>query len=479
MSEKQPIREKNNGTPTLRDSLALQTYEFANLGEQGEQAVDRFISGESLELDLPNPGMGEYAIDMHIRNLEKALKPYEQSGSFSTEYRLAEAYYLKSAVRLSHSTPSQAQIDQFQVINKELYGEIDKDLADAVYAKIWSQLEKSKGGRTEKLYKELEDGFVFTANDSTTLDVPGLPKPEGGEKILPKLDTELKEHLKILLDSEFEPAKKVIDEYTQTNGEEVSADKIGDLFRAAIESMGIEVDVVEDEEASNLSWSSAKNAVVVGLKRKPISGSKNILGLFVHEVGVHGRRSQNGSKLKDIALTNGLFTDFDAEAGEGPSYLTFEEGLATTLQNIVTDKTEDWGMPSLANYLTAALASKGYTSRQILEIVGRVRTIFSEKDNESTALEEPTLKAKKAATKNIVRIFRGTPSGKAYKTSEGVTLHYAKDTAYLSGRIKVIEYLNSIQSEIAENWDSLFAGKYDPTNQHQKQYVQNAMDSIG
>lgn len=479
MSEKQSIREENREIPTLGDSLALQTYEYANLGEQGEQAVDRFISGESIELDLPNPGLDEHAIDIHIRNLENALKPDDQGGSFSTEYRLAEAYYLKSAARLSQGIPSQAQIDQFQVINKELYGEIDHDLADAVYAKIWSQLEKSKGNHTQKLFKELEDGFVFKANDGTTLEVPGLPRPDSDEKILPKLDTELKEHLKKLLDSEFEPAKRVIDEYIQTNGEEVSADKISDLFRAAIESMGIDVDVIEDKEASNLSWSSAKNAVVVGLKRKPISGSKNILGLFVHEVGVHGRRSQNGSKLNDSALTNGLFTDFEAKAGESASYLTFEEGLATTLQNIVADKSEDWGMPSLANYLTAALASKGYTPRQILEIASRVRTIFSEKDDGTNTLEKPTLKSKKAATKNIVRIFRGTPSGKAYKTSEGVTLHYAKDTAYLSGRIKVIEYLNSIQSEIADNWDYLFVGKYDPTNRHQKQYVQKAIDGIG
>lgn len=68
-------------------------------------------------------------------------------------------------------------------------------------------------------------------------------------------------------------------------------------------------------------------------QRKPIKDKDQLLGLFIHEVFVHGLRFTNGREKTTIQLTNGLFTYAEEDKNEDPSYLVFEEGLATTLQS--------------------------------------------------------------------------------------------------------------------------------------------------
>ena len=91
-------------------------------------------------------------------------------------------------------------------------------------------------------------------------------------------------------------------------------------------------------------------AVVVGGKRVPIKTSDELFCKVLHEFGVHGQRSINGLKTKLPVLGMGLFTDTPR-----PDYLTFEEGLATTVEEMIGDTVPKWTAAKLGHYINASL----------------------------------------------------------------------------------------------------------------------------
>lgn len=75
---------------------------------------------------------------------------------------------------------------------------------------------------------------------------------------------------------------------------------------------------------------------------------------------------------------------------------------------------------------------RGWSPRQIYEVMYRVRLIVNTKRNKRYH-RQILIKEKNALTQ-VVRTFRGTPSQHSYRTTEGVTLHYSKDLSYLQGK---------------------------------------------
>lgn len=485
MQEKVQKSPEKSVTPS--ESMALQTYEFFNGGEDRGACLDAFMGGESVGLRLDYPGLESSAIDEHVSNLN-SLAFSDETISATPEYRLAEATFLQASRRINDRVRpvGQSEIDQFQEINEAIYGRPDRQTTQQMLGRIWSQLEERRSPATTQVLSEIEEGFVFTAADGGSVSVPGLPKPEGGvREALPTLSDEALSYFQDKLRTEMAPVESRFQEYAETvisarqNGDTaIYPEDIAAMFRDSIDALGYTgVFVIVDEDATALSWSSARQAVIVGGKRKPLKSVEDAIGVFMHEVGVHGRRYASGQELGDESLANGLFTE--ADDGESPDYLTFEEGLAGTLQKVIKGEKESWGIASMALYMNVALAHEGWSPRQIQEVMSRIRTVLLTKDDAETVTEETMQKAQRAAASSVTRVFRGTPSDDAYRTSDGVTLHYAKDLAYAAGKVKVIPLLNAIvelpEHERQAEFDKLFYGKYDPTNHRQREYVETVV----
>ena len=461
-------------------SMGLQTYEYFAGGKERPEIIERFIDGESTELRLDYPRLLLPEIDDHISNLT-SLVPEGHTGSASVEFRLAEAYFLKASQQINTlDYPSQQIVDHFQEINESIYGKPDKAVVDQMLSRLWGQIESKRGGVSDDLINDLKEGWVFTSSNGEVINIPALPNPTDTiQEPLPTLSQEAKEWIYGELSKEYASVKEVFEKYYQAEIEarddkSITPEDVVAMFRSGIQAMHLhEIDVVEDQNTTALSWSSTDGVVVVGMKRKNLSSVDEVLGVFVHEVGVHGRRYASGKKLGDDSLANGLFTE--ANDDEVPDYLTFEEGLAGTLQKIMQGGEEEWGIASMALYLNIAFAHMGWTPRQVQEVMTKVRLVLGS-SKEDGPNDDLINRSKRTTATGVVRVFRGTPTDKHFKTSKGVTLHYAKDLAYASGKIKVIPLLNKIASlpepDRTELWDRLFLGKFDPTNSHHQQYTE-------
>ncbi len=468
---------------TPEQSLALQTYEYFNGGSGRQNLLEDFTSGGSLELELDYPKLSSRIVDCHVDNLDRLAYQDDEDGLDATvEFRLAEAYFLKQAARLNDVPEAdQATIDHFQEMNEQLYGAPDPEVVSQILRKLWQDILACRSPATEHLIDKLKNGFTFTAQTGEQLIVPALPEVEEGHDTLPALDGKIHDWLKNYLSGELASARQIFQEYFDQKPQP-DADKVflpedvACLFEEAAASIGMEISVIRDESGTNLSWSSINRAVRVGMRRKSINSVDELLGFFAHEVYIHGQRSFNGADLDSKSLESGLFTL--ADKNEDPSYLGFEEGLATVVQKTISGK-EMWNIASIGNYLNIALASLGWTPRQIFEVMSRVRMVIGA-DKESPQISpEVAKKAEEYTLTQLVRTFRATPADKVYKTSDGKTLHYAKDLAYAAGKVKAITFLNEIKclpddAKIAE-WERLLVGHYDPTNHYHRELVESCL----
>lgn len=466
----------------LRQALALQTYEFLEGGPERKADIADFASGVSCDLKLHYPVLEESdAIDSYVSVLLQEVTGAPTVVA-TPEYRLAEAYFLQAARRLNRNPQrhSQETIDNFQELNEAIYGKPDKQVVNQMLTQIWERLDAVSSPATQVVLEKLSSGYDLSFDDGGLVSIPALPRPEGapeGSDRLPVLAEETVEWLKESLARRYIAAREVFIDYFAKNNvvEGIDAPQISELFKRAINELDLDVAVVERENASLLSWSSADGAVIVGLDKKPIKSPEELFGLFVHEVGVHGVRSTTGAKSGIEALSVGLFTE--AAEGEDPSYLTFEEGLASTLQSASQGKKESWSIAGMGLYLTTAFAHMGWSPRQIQEVMTNIRVALGASASDTEIDQDKIRKAQTAAATHTRRIFRGTPAMEVLKTSEGVTLHYAKDLAYAAGKIKAITYLNSIvgldETEREKALDMLLSAKYDPTNSIQAALVES------
>ncbi len=466
---------------TPEQSFALQTYEFLNGGPERKGNVGNFTEEDSLQLVLDYPTLeGSKDIDKHVSNLRQCITE-EEGISATPEYRLAEAYWLQAARRINDDVRSvkQPEVDSFQELNEALYSKPDEAVVAQILDRVWSSIDMKRGSIVDPLIEELKTGFTFISHSGESIDVPPLPRVEKNSEPLPILSEKALEWVNDKLQEELKPVNDLFqsyyDEHIATREDKrIQPEDIATLFEMGVELQNLkDVQVTRDEEADALSWSSAVCAVVVGMQRKPIGSVKELLGVYAHEVGVHGVRYMNGKKLGDESLASGLYTEADAD--ENPDYLTFEEGLASIAQKVAQGKNETWDIASMGNYLNISLAHMGWSPRQVQEVMSRVRIINSTKITDEQIKPEVVEKAKTATATQVVRTFRGTPSDDVMRTSDGVVLHYAKDLSYAAGKIKAIKLINELvnlpEPQRTEQWNMLFLGKYDPTNGRQQELV--------
>ena len=166
----------------------------------------------------------------------------------------------------------------------------------------------------------------------------------------------------------------------------------------------------------------------------------------------------------------GLFTDTPR-----PDYLTFEEGLATTVEEMIGDAVPKWTAVKLGHYINISLAEQGADFRTVFETAWRYRLLGKLK-NDQEVTQEMINKEKQAAYGACVRIFRGTQPDLADNQPGAVPLTFNKDLAYLEGRVLAMQHLESLySSQDVDGVARLFAGKYDPTNPKQQELMMMAL----
>ena len=232
---------------------------------------------------------------------------------------------------------------------------------------------------------------------------------------------------------------------------------------------GVSVKLVEGKTA--LSWESPEMSVHVGSKRAPIANKEELFRKVLHEFGVHGQRAINGLKTKLPTLGMGLFTNTVR-----PDGLTFEEGFATTVEDMIGDELPKWNAAKLGHYLNLALVESGADYRSVFETAWRYRLLSSLEPNQEVTADM-IKKAKSAAYTACNRIFRGTQPDLREKTGLDIKpLAFGKDAAYLAGRVIAVGHLEDLyERRDVAGVGLLFAGKFDPTNPAQAKVMELAL----
>ena len=402
----------------------------------------------------------------------------------SLEFRMAEMEYVKLLGQLEflhHEEGSQEELSEVQeqarLLGHELYGQPQPEIRDAALNELWNILDsKTYHPTAQVLYDELTDGFTWQGQE-----IPAMLRAEDGDARLPRFkDNRALEWAGDQIIEQIADIQALVQESWDQKVEEYGKDyrcgpdDIVEAFQAVIKlrdpncTSGVTVKLVEDKTA--LSWESPEMAVVVGGKRAPIKTSDELFRKVLHEFGVHGQRSINGLKTKLPVLGLGLFTDTPR-----PDYLTFEEGLATTVEEMIGDTVPKWTAAKLGHYINISLAEQGADFRTVFETAWRYRLLAKLKNNQEVT-QEMINKEQRMAYGSCVRIFRGTQPDIADRQPGVAPLTFNKDLAYLEGRVLAMRHLESLYAnQDVDGVTRLFAGKYDPTNPKQQELMMMAL----
>ncbi|MDO4781571.1 MAG: DUF1704 domain-containing protein [Candidatus Saccharibacteria bacterium] len=491
-------REKTLNIEQLISPKHLPEAGFQSYEQFTSNAIDKREGFIADEYRNPTLHYGHFldllAMDQGILTLHKSIEQaeqYEDNPDFqkairsSLEFRAAEMEFVKLLARLDFLCKEGGQqeeiaevADMARQLNHELYGRPDPEIRDAALNELWSMLDqKQYSSSAQGIYDELVNGYSWRGES-----MPGLMRAENPDARLPRFENnealewageqiiEQNADIQALVDAFWE--QKVTD-----CGEDYAChpEDIVEAFQQVIDmrdpghESGVTVRLVEGKTA--LSWESPEMAVLVGSRRAPITNKDELFRKVLHEFGVHGQRSINGLKTDLPVLGTGLFTDT-----ERPDYLTFEEGLATTVEEMIGDTVPEWTALKLGHYINISLAEQGADFRTVFETAWRYR-LLSKLDDSAEVTESMIDKAKRTAYNACVRIFRGTQPDMAEQTGVGTPpLTYNKDLAYLEGRVLAMRHLSGLyHQKDTDGIARLFAGKYDPTNVAQDNIVRQAV----
>lgn len=402
----------------------------------------------------------------------------------SLGFRMAEMEYVKLLGQLEflhHEGGNQEELSEVQEqarqLGHELYGQPQPEIRDAALNELWNILDgKAYHPTAQVLYDELANGFTWQGQE-----MPAMLRAEDGEARLPRFEkNEALEWAGEQIIEQNADIQALVQEFwdqkVEENGEgyKCSPADIVEAFQAVINlrdpdhTSGVTVKLVENKTA--LSWESPEMAVVVGGKRAPIATSDQLFRKVLHEFGVHGQRSINGLKTKLPVLGMGLFTDTPR-----PDYLTFEEGLATTVEEMNGNDAPEWTTAKLGHYINISLAEQGADFRTVFETAWRYR-LLGKLENDEEVTQEMINKEQRMAYGSCVRIFRGTQPDMADRQPGVALLTFNKDLAYLEGRVLAMRHLESLYAnQDVDGATRLFAGKYDPTNPKQQELMMRAL----
>lgn len=395
------------------------------------------------------------------------------------EFRIAEMEFVKTLSRLDYVCKESSDesdvlelLEQSRALNEKLYGVPKPEIVDAAKQALWSNIEsKSLSASARKIYDELSEGFLFQDTYIAPLSHPTdadarLPKFNddslawAGEHVL-EANADIEKLVRIYWN---EKQSEYGDDYVCTPSDIVEA---FETILSLLDPEGTsDIQIIMDPDATALQWDSSVMSVIVGGNRVPIKTHDELFQKILHELVVHGGRSISGLKTSLPVLGTGLFTDTPR-----PDYLTFEEGFATTVEEVIKGEEPKWDGPKLGHYLSIAMAQEGNDFRSVFEKTWRYRLLMKIQDD-AEVTEEMINSVKSVSYTACVRVFRGTQTDIADIAPGAKPLTYNKDLAYLEGRIIAMNHIADLYAKRdSKGLDRLFKAKYDPTNPVQNELV--------
>ncbi len=228
---------------------------------------------------------------------------------------------------------------------------------------------------------------------------------------------------------------------------------LGSDWKVMVDTKGTQSNIAVNSSVKKIKLPNSEQlALRIGSKKLT---KQKIAGLIEHEIKTHALRQYNGSRSGLKLLGSGL-----------RNYIQGEEGLASYREQQET-KTDDYNGFSL--YFAAGLAKglDGGEPRAFAEVHQIIKDYYfiKEKGKSEQAAAD-------AAWNVCLRIFAGTTG-----TIPGMI--FAKDIAYRKGNIATWRMMNDSSSEQFELTMSLLdVGKFDPTNERQRQVVAFVKHSI-
>jgi hypothetical protein len=495
--QERPLAEILN--PRVTPDMGFQSYEpLAGDKDVRQQQKDAFLAGDIVNPTLDYPRLDIPTLHHGINNLSSILTIADKQSDpdiraavwDSAAYRMAEMYWLLGAheVITSHADVQPNDLDtkvaEVQQLNEQLYGAPETETSNMVLSEIWAQIDaKELSPSGLKLKQELEHGTSVVINDET-IAVGGLARVDGHR--LPNLPNEAITTLKQKLYADNADTLELIqaywDEHIAPRPEDERAFTPQDMFTVfkAVHTMRDPentsgVAVVMHPSATALSWETPLMAVIVGGKRAPIKNVTTMFSKVVHEYEKHGASAVSGVSSELPVLGTGLYTD--SEPGEQPDYLTFEEGWASTCEEIVAGKVGLWTTATLERYTAVLLAYEGRDIRQNYETLWRMRALLNLKSNEDVT-DAMITKAQSAAYASEVRIYRGTPTEMSRRSADNQprVLTYNKDLAYLKGKLLTVKFWEKYGHD-PDMVDLVFKGKFDPMNARQLALAQKTFQN--
>ncbi len=244
---------------------------------------------------------------------------------------------------------------------------------------------------------------------------------------------------------------------TADSGPVISAQQVAEIFEAALDRYGIQgwsivIDTIGERTHFSVAHSTkcihVPNDARLQNRQKPFT-LLQAEAVAEHEIGVHVRRSYNGSLSPLQLLSVGLH-----------GYVKGEEGLASFVQQQTEGAVEFYGFQ---RYLAASLA-RGLDGQGVRDF----RAVFSLMHDYFVLVLPPqeavVERAKKLAWETCIRIFRGT-------TARTPGCIFTKDIVYLEGNIELWDMIIADPKALTK----MFVGKYSPlVTEHV-----NALESLG
>lgn len=333
-------------------------------------------------------------------------------------------------IKTSHDiqvSPSIGNKRKFNRINRELYGEIDKNTFNSLLA--------------EKKY--IIQNFD-PRNDlaiKCKIDLLAQPYLKNVRTKKPNIPTEIMQKIRKILRKEYTCVFELIDKNKTYDAEETKV-----VFEKIVKKLGINWVIVVSEDVSVVTDS------ITGHKIKlPVNFSRTgreVQRLAIHEICVHSMRAVNGKKNGGILLEYG--TD---------KYLSAEEGLATLCECSIEDDFDNESFKRISyRYLTAgfAIGADG-KKRNAIEVFNTLVPFFLIENAKKGIIDDDTInKALDKAYHHVENAFRGTDW-----LTKGMS--YLKLKIYYEGLLKNIDYFEKNKDNIEEAFEIAMIGKFDHT----------------
>lgn len=405
--------------------------------------------------ELDNPRAFLQKEEHEAREALKLLEAQRENANLTkTEYdwyvgfygnRLNKMMLVEAASRMrcaKTADEQRAAREEFMMLNRELYGEVDTEAFGAIMASEQSRVDAftARNDRAEAIRRSLEGYFI-------------MHRFSGDEA--PLIAGDVMADLRAVIAARYADILSAVpetDEHITYDAEQSRAILQAALDRGGLSDKGwtIEVHAAKSNPATNA------DAKKIYLPTETRRTAAQLRRLIVHEIEVHARRGQNGADSGIVMLEKGT-----------ADYADVEEGLGVLLECVVAGNFDNQSYHRARDrYLTAGVAlgvdGSPKDGRATFGLIWRLLALRMAHDGVVTQAIER--EAKVLAMQHTENAFRGTNFA-----MPGVI--YAKLKVYYEGLVKNAQYFTRHADVLPTALDQALLGKYDHVSSEEAQNV--------